>query len=348
MTGQDWWVRDAGSWRSVLGTTVPLEPVLPPDPDDPYDPVLLSWLDAWATQNYNTILGWYNANTGLLNPSALQPVTSSKIVTTANGQTIENRNIVFPDPGFENPTDVIEIRHNNVTVRNCKVYAGGPANAIRVMSGVSGAVVEHCEFDGSTILYGTDRSDANFADHAVTTRSNGVTVRFNLCYNWRQAIELNPFGVAEYNRVRDIFTNAPGVSTSSIRTQSYTTDYHGGTTVRRNLVEAGGSAALTAYASGKPVRDCEWHQNLIVGVGVGFGIRGGQVENDPNRFDNRDIRINDNRFRGEFAYPNALGEGTNAGVRIDQPGSTFDRNRWLGSSVDLPARCGVTQDACHL
>ena len=346
MTAQDWYVRDAGAWRSVLGTFTPAPPPPPADPDDPSDPSVTSWQDAWNTQNYNTILGWYNANAGLLDPSALQPKTTGQLFTSTNGQVIENRDIEVGS-GVQK---CVNVMHNNVTVRNCRLTANGDSSGIWVDWGVTGTKIENCDINGTYPSYGTSRSNGNYGNLGIMTRNSVVHIRFCRIYGVRQGMLLHPFTLAEYNRVFDLHVNVSGVSTSSYRTLSENAsgfNYNGGTTVRRNMGEAGSSHGIGAYAQGKPVRDCEWYENLVVGVGRAFGIRGGQVVDDPNRFNNRDIRINDNRFHGVFAYPTVLGEGTNAGVRIDQPGSTFDRNRWLGSNVDIPARCGVTQDDCH-
>jgi len=342
VTAQDWYVRDAGSWRSVLGTVTPPPPTTSPDPEDPSDPTITAWQDAWNTQNYNTILGWYLDNAGLLNPSALQPRSTSHVGSSTNGQVIENRDIDYSG-GLNR---AVTINHNNVTVRNCRIRAVNDRNGIWIESGVTGTVIEHCEIDGSAQDYGTDRSDGNYGNIAITMRGSAATFRYNRMYGVRQGSNLNPDTVAEYNHIYDLHQNATGVSTSAFGHYGVGFGYAGGTTVRRNLLECGSSGALTIYSqSAGPATDAQFLQNLILGVGRGFGIRGGH--SGENRADMSGIVIDFNRFHGTFGFPSALGEGTNAAVNIDKPGCTFVQNRWLGSSFDLPARCGTTQDACE-
>ena len=102
------------------------------------------------------------------------------------------------------------------------------------------------------------------------------------------------------------------------------------------------------YPRNGPLRNILVENNLVVGVGLGFGIRGGRASTDHGHYcDNRDQRIEGNRFQGTFGFPSALGEGTNAGVDLGRPGNTFTDNRWVDGTSDLPARCGVSQNACE-
>ena len=88
------------------------------------------------------------ANTG---PSGtLAP--SGSIATTANGQTIQNLDI----------SGSIQVRHDNVTIRNVRIRSAGQAISI---NGNTGLVVEDCELDGLDAT-----SDAAIAEHNYTMR----------------------------------------------------------------------------------------------------------------------------------------------------------------------------------
>lgn len=123
--------------------------------------------------------------------------------------------------------------------------------------------------------------------------------------------------------------------------------------IERNRMIAGSSAGVTMYPwSAGGIKNVLVQDNLVVGVGDGFGLYGGRSFTDLGHYcGNANIRIEGNRFEGTFAYMNSTGEGTNAGVDLSRPGNTFNNNRWLPGhgtiTGDLPARCGVSQNACE-
>jgi hypothetical protein len=301
-----------------------------------------SWESVWATGDLGTVVGWYERNAGLVDPSALEGVTTSQVVSSHDGQVIENLDIRYAG----GDTKAIWVRHNDVVVRNNRVYAEGSRNAIWVDGGLTGVVVERNELDGSGQDYGTGRADGNWGNIGIATRGTVEAIRGNRITGVRQGAALYPNTVVEHNHVTGLHQNAPGVSTSSFGHLGGGFGFAGGTVIRENLVESGSSGAITVYSQGAgPARDALFQRNLVIGVGRGFGIRGGH--SGENRSDMRDIRIEGNRFHGTFGYPHVLGEGTNAAVNLDKPGTTFLDNRWLGSNTDLPPRCGTTRDACE-
>ena len=335
----DYWYRLLVS-NSSGDETQEAGPVNIPSGDDS------TWQQAWGTQSHSTILAWYEANAGLSNPSVVPSTPSTQPISSSfDGQVIENLNI---NHTAETPNRALTINHNNVTVRNCKLRADGPKNVIWVETGTIGAVVEHCDLNGGYPYYDTGGSDpnrpANWGNIGIATRARG-TFRYNKIRGCRQAIMLNAFSVAEYNHVEDLHVNGPSVSTSGYRSLSPSTNWNGNTHIRRNYTVSGTSGGITIYAQGKVARDVLWEENLVFGNGQGFGIRGGH--SGSHRADNHNIVIQDNRFYDVFGFPTVLGEGTNCAVNISQSGNTFDRNRWLGSSINIPARCGTTQDACE-
>lgn len=305
------------------------------------EPVEESWASVWATGDFEAIVGWYERNAGLVDPSALDGVTTSRVVSTHDGQVIENLDIRYSG----GDTKAIWVRHNDVVVRNNRVYAEGSRNVIWVDGGLSGVVIERNELDGSSQDYGTGRADGNWGNIGIATRGPVELIRGNRITGVRQGAGLYPDTLVEHNYVTGLHQNASGVSTSSFGHLGGF-GFAGGTVIRENLVESGSSGAITVYSqSAGPARDALFQENLVVGVGRGFGIRGGH--SGENRDDMRDIRIEGNRFHGTFGYPHVLGEGTNAAVNLDKPGTTFLDNRWLGSTTDLPPRCGTTRDTCE-
>jgi len=305
-------------------------------------PEELSWGSVWGTGEFETILGWYERNAGLSDPSVLGGVTTSQVVSTRDGQVIENLDIRYA--GRDNKA--IWVRHNDVVVRNNRVYADGSRNVIWVDAGLKGVVIEYNELDGSSPTYGTGRSDGNWGNIGIATRGPVEVIRGNRITGVRQGAALYPNTVVELNHVTGLHSNASGVSTSSFGHLGAGWGYAGGTVIRRNLVESGTSGAITVYSqSAGPARDALFQENLVVGVGRGMGIRGGH--SGENRHDLRGIRIEGNRFHGTFGFPDELGQGTNAAVNLDKPGTTFRDNRWLGSTTDLPPRCGTTRDTCE-
>jgi hypothetical protein len=128
---------------------------------------------------------------------------------------------------------------------------------------------------------------------------------------------------------------------------SYRGNKEGGITIERNYLKytATRSAGINMYAEFGPIRDITVRDNYLVGNGGGFGTTGGDAAK-PYRDGNRNIRYIGNRFGGHFEYPNILGDGTNGGVNMGRPGAVWKDNRWVGSSTDLPARCGITRNAC--
>ena len=335
-------VRFGGVWHEPSGLMrrVRFGGVWHPVPD----PAEGSWDMAWATQDLYAIYAWYEDNTGLSDPSSLGPVTTSRVMSTHDGQVIEDLDIQYA--GSDNKA--IWVRHNDVVVRNNRVYAEGARNVIWVDAGLSGVIIEYNELDGSSQNYGTGRDDGNWGNIGIATRGPVESIRANEIVGARQGIQASEQTLVEYNHVHSLHQNASGVSTSGVRSQSHAPDwlFNGATTVRRNLVEAGSSGGITIYSMlGRPAVDSLFAENLVVGVGRGFGIRGGH--SGDARHQMRDIRIEGNRFHGQFLWTQVLGEGTNAAVNLDRPGTTFVNNRWLGGSHDLPARCGTNQDACE-
>jgi len=307
------------------------------DPGEPSS----GWQEAWESEDYETILGWYEENVGFLGDEEELEELSGPRNSQSDGQVIEDF-VMNWEADWNQPALVI--LHDDVVVRNCVIRHDGPSNGIRVDSQARGVVIENCTFDGGHSDYGTGREDGNYGNIAVVIEGE-ATVRRNRIFGVRSGIRVTPGSVVEENFVDSLHRNAPDVSMSSISRRG--NEREGTSVIRRNLVEAGSSAAITQYADSAPVRDSVVEENLMVGVGLGFGVYGGRTHGPEHKENNRDIVIDGNRFHGEFGFPNVLGDGTNTAVDLDRPGNTFESNRWLGADEDLPARCGIGQDACE-
>lgn len=332
----------AERWRSLLtGQTVlwnapTPEPEPEPDPDPPADTIV------HGTDLETTDVG--------PRPGVTFVEQSGPIFSQSDGEVIRNRDLTYAG---STGTATLTIRHNNVIVRDCKFAGDDPSNHIAVDAGVTGVVIEHCRVDGLKAQYGTDRATSNFGNRGVhCAPSAQITVRRCFVTGCRSGIRIGVGSHAYENWVEELTPPASGASGSSI-------SFRGGspytqTIIERNRLEAGTSNALAMYASAGPIQNLDIDDNYIVGVGVGFGMYGGYLNpagTVRHHDNNQNIKIVGNRFAGTFAFMNVLGEGTNAATNVNQPGNTFTDNRWLpgnGTVVgDLPARCGVSQDACE-
>lgn len=252
---------------------------------------------------------------------------SEEVETQEAGQVIEDIHVSAPG----DITAAITIRHDNVTVRNVLITSPGYTTAIRVEPGLTGIIIEHTVIDGQKAEYGSTRDEGNWGNVGIKAYS-AVTARRNLIYDVRQGIQLWQGAVGSTvieNHIREVWPNAPGVSTAGISYRGSDSST-GVTTISRNRVTVSGMAAISAYAESGPVQNVDIVDNLIVGtksesgIWTGYGIRGGFVHSF--RTANSSVRIEGNRFGGTFRW------GTNGAVNVDQPGNTFTDNRRQGAT----------------
>jgi hypothetical protein len=274
---------------------------------------------------------------------------SGPITTSHNGQVIEGRDLYVE--GRDN--FAITVKHDDVVIRNNRLRFPDGGQGIRVESGAKRVLIEHNEFDAvvlSCIRKGTTSSNNNIGQRAMEVRGPDATVRRNRIKFVRSAMRMTGDGarIVE-NYIDHLATTDESCASGSMHGTSVSLPGNvNDMVVARNRVVAGQSGGLIIYAQGGPVTNVQMIDNLIVGDGRGFGLYGGRTHLDQGHYvNNRNIRIDNNRFDGHFKYPNVKGEGTNAAVDLSRSGNTFDTNRWVGSNKDLPARCGVSQDACQ-
>ena len=311
--------------------TIPVEVLEPDDPSDPDDP------DSIIISHGSELLA---EHTGLaawgIDPATL--IASGAFASSYDGQIIEDYDFTRSSTGT-----TVSITHQNVVVRKCRVNHLNGANGIVTSSGGS-ATVEYCDFNGGY----REEPTGNFA--SIGIRGSNITSRRNYFYGGRDGIHALSNHHAYENYVHDLHQHS-GAHNDGI----HTTGGYTNTLVERNNVPAGNSGGVTSYSFNGPVRDLSIFDNLIRGVGRGFGIYGGAVgASDPSLASYHcgieNIRIEGNRFTGNFRWPETVGEGTNAAVNTARPGCTFIDNRWLNDDPhgsELPPRCGAQQDACE-
>jgi len=275
-------------------------------------------------------VGLRRSDVGL--PSGWRGTASGAVRSSHAGQVIEGLEVSVGS-GV-----AIRVEHDDVTVRYNRVSHRSGANGVVVASGVRGAVVEFNEFNGHY------RSESGNSGSIGVVTYGAADISRNFFQGGRDGVHV--YGANSRvieNWVEDLHQHS-GAHNDSI--------YLGGRSgrsdivVARNRTIAGNSGGIDLYALYGPLQGVEVVDNLVIGVGKGFGIRGGGQSFDHHP-DNRDIKIEGNRFEGRFGWPQVLGEGTNAGVDLTRPGNTFTNNRWVDSTTDLPPRCGVKQDSCE-
>lgn len=280
---------------------------------------------------------------------ASEPVASQR-----DGQVIEGLAITVHDRGNAG----VAIRHDDVVVRDVEIRHLDGADGIRVEAGVTGARVEHSRFDAVRMAPtavghlrnpdGTYRNN-NVGSRAIDARGQVAAHRNHIVLT-RSGVRLRAAGSsATENLVERLFTAADSPGGAS--THGTSISLPGGnrdTVVARNRVVARASGGIVLYAEHGSHLRVSVTDNLVVGRGEGMGIYGGRSHLSTGHYrDNREVRIEGNRFSGEFGFPAVLGAGTKSAVDLSQPGNTFSDNRWLDGEELLQARCGIRQNACE-
>ena len=306
---------------------------------EPSEPAEGSWDMAWSTQDFDAIYAWYEDNTGLSDPSSLGPETTSMVVSTHDGQVIEDLDIQSAGSGNR----AIWVRHDNVTVRNCLISHFDRANGVAVSNDASGVVIEHNDFDAGLEEWVSDSG-------SICILSGGdTTIRRNHLAGYRAGMALtgDDITVVENYLARNYTGARPHWTMKGSGLTYRGTQGSGNVVIERNLINltATRSSGTNLYAV-DPIRNVVVRDNYYIGHGGGWGLVGGDTSHGSKE-SNENIRIEGNRFDGDFEWPDVLGEGTNAGVNMGRPGAVWTNNRWVGGTRDLAPRCGTRQDACH-
>ena len=231
-----------------------------------------------------------------------QLTPSGSLTTSQDNQVIENLQI----------TGQIIINHDSVTVRNCKILHGNGLDGIVVSAGKTGALIEHCEFNGLNQVLG------NYGSMGVVIEGN-ATVRRCYCHNVRSGMSiLHPNGSGSFieNYVRDLCDANDAHNTSA--------SCHGTTgpvQVLRNNFVAGNSAGFSLYSDFGSNTDVLIRDNFIIGQNAGYGMYCGYTHlENGNAEQNSDIRIIGNRFKPPFLW------GPVCALNMSQPGAVWEDN----------------------
>ncbi|MGE3619854.1 MAG: malectin domain-containing carbohydrate-binding protein [Acidimicrobiia bacterium] len=194
---------------------------------------------------------------------------SGTVFTSANGQVIQNLDI----------NGSIQVRHNNVTIRNVRVRNSG-GEAIAINPANSGTVIEDCELDGT--------GDTGAAPAVVHAR---YTIRRCDIHHFGEGPRANGDVVIEDNYIHDFVDyEYLGAHQDGIQTTS------GSNIVIRNNtiiidVENANAAIMIGTAQGA-VNNVVIDGNLL--GGGGYTVYGGAAAGYPANATN--VRITNNRF----------------------------------------------------
>ena len=212
------------------------------------------WLEAFTARNVAGLDAWYAANTGHRHATTRNHddgVIDAAWLASKNG----NGNVSFTSGRW-----VIErmrasnfrVSANNVTFRDCLIYAGGGYHGISAYYGTnpSGIIIEHCTINGQ----GADWLGIQFWD---ATMANQIMVQRSNITGFRCGIQIVGGFTAEENWVHDLYYDPvdPHVTSMSIRGRNVT--------LRRNRLADGNSSALAFYNETSPYTNIRAEQNVI-------------------------------------------------------------------------------------
>ena len=266
--------------------------------------------------------------TGL--PDGWEGDGSGKITSSYDGQVIENLDIRVSEGAG------VVVEHDDVTVRNNRIRHGGGANGVYVTSSADGVKVVSNHLDGREEVIGNRGSVGVYAAGQAEVRRNFIT-------GGRVGVHFDGGNSKAVENWVDALTVENGSHGAGFSFHGDSSE--GGIEFARNRTVASNSGGITLYASAGPVVDVAVHDNLVVGVGDGFGIYGGRTHGYYR--ENREVSIEGNRFSGEFGWSAAAGRGATTAVDTQRPGNSFADNRWTGSEEEVPARCGISGNECE-
>lgn len=206
----------------------------------------------------------------------------------------------------------ITVRHDNVTIRNCRVRYDGTDYAIDArLYKPSGTLIDHCDI--TTV---GDRPHEAFGVYLA----NG-TVRWSNIWRFQTGVFVNGDNArVEHNLVWDARrvsgTHGTGMSANN-----------GGSNIvfKGNRINGNSSAALALYAQ-NPFHGVTVEDNLFDGGNnASFCLNAGSNKNGVSS--NTDIRIRGNLF-GRSAYPRCGEYGPYFNWGDSRPGAEWRDNRW--------------------
>lgn len=263
--------------------------------------------DSWDENSWQPFTDWYVANTGHealgLSVGDLTPVGGA-IESSYDGQVLE---------GLSGTR--IRIRHNNVTVRGCRVTDGatyGMFLSPTYNAPITGAVIEYCTLVRvSEDLTGVNSAYLDPAIGGPLGTSFDVTVRNCNLSGWTQGMR----GVNRVNYEYNYFHHSqypPGVHMNCIRPVGQ------GGRVYRNMLTEGRSGACSVYFDERQFNDCLIAENILAGIGPNAhpsylsNLAGGQFAATTYNFVYRDNMFGQNLYGTVAGSPVPWGSNGNS------------------------------------
>lgn len=208
-------------------------------------------------------------NTGV--PAGSTLVNSGEIFSSANGQIIE----------LKNCNNSININHNNVIVRKCRVTVGANDMAIRMADTVSGVIVEDCDIIGSHAYMGI-HGGGIIRRCNIHGFSNGIDVTLavtKILNNWIWGLPSDPGAHDDtlqidggctdlevgYNTLENL-----GDETSCVMLDTYW-DSHANCDIHHNVMKGGGSYTVYCTAfDGKTITNTRFRFNQMDPANFGY------------------------------------------------------------------------------
>ena len=223
--------------------------------------------------------------------------SSGSITTSSHGQVIDGMDV----------SGQIRVQHRDVTIRNSRVrHSGGYGISIVHGADVGTVTVENVEVDGQGV-----------ADGIGIYVTAPVEVTRARIHGQRVGMQVSSGSTVQQSYIHD---QAVASGTHNTAMSSHGAS---GLVIRDNRLESSTSASLSLYPRLAPIQNALVTGNLFEGNGRGIGLYAGYTSNHPYRDQNRDIRIEGNRWTGSFQH------GTHLAYNPDQPGNTWRDNAWL-------------------
>jgi hypothetical protein len=285
-----------------------------------------SWQAAWDTRNYNTIKNWYRANTGInyagLTDANLTP--SGTIATTATGQVIQGKLV----------TGQIEVYHNNVTIRNCKIRTASGGYGVLVPIEAMGTV-KHLNIENVSFIGATQAAGASY-NPCIQTRYVGQGGNPATDGVHCSRVYISGYGAGLWCGVTGDQFNYSIVESIKIDPTSHNSgvDSRGdiGRRMYRSWIEGSTSSALAQYPNG-PFIDMLCEQCLF--DGGTYSVYGGGDGTDAVSPGNNNIRFINNRFTRNYGY------GVLCYWDASRPGNLWSGNQFLDGQPAGPNTSGL-------
>ncbi len=244
-----------------------------------------TWEEAFASRDINTITDWYDNNTGIAAAGLTEgdlTAVGGGFSTTQDGQVIDGLLV----------NGTINIKHDNVIIRNTKIVTSGAWYAIQVpfsnRNDVTKFTVENVSIEGFGCA---DVADPNCETAILSWPSNAAHVSYTNIRGHNGGIRFYSGARLHYNSIKDIQTY-PGSHNTAMSTRGGS-DYE----ITRSYLSGSTSSAVSLY-SDSIISHLTATENIF--DGGTYSIRGGTDKafgDDVNH-----IVFTDNLFTYNYQY----------------------------------------------